>query len=59
MGATLDDVLVEYRALWIQTVVYFLLACAVYRNQIIRSRHHALARLAEIKRKRKERKSAE
>ena len=59
MGATLDDVLVEYRALWIQTVVYFLLACAVYRNQIIRSRHHALARLAEIKRKRKERKSSE
>lgn len=59
MGATLDDVLVEYRALWIQAVAYFLLACAVYRNQIVRSRHHALERLAEIKRRRKERKNSE
>lgn len=42
MGATLDDVLVEYRALWIQTAVYFFLACAVYRVQLLRARRHAL-----------------
>lgn len=53
MGATLDDVLVEYRALWIQAIAYFLLACAVYRHQIIQSRKHALERLSYIKRKRK------
>jgi len=28
----------EYRALWIQTGVYFLTTCLVYRYQIIRSR---------------------
>lgn len=42
MGATLDDVLVEYRALWIQTAAYFFLACAVYRAQLLRARRHAL-----------------
>ena len=52
MGATLDDVLVEYRALWMQAVAYFLLACAVYRYQILRARNHALERLDYMKRKR-------
>lgn len=52
MGATLDDVLPEYRALWIQTAVYFLLACVVYHFQILRSRAHGLARLDYMKRKR-------
>lgn len=33
-GATLNEVLHEYRALWIQAGVYFLLACAVYRFQM-------------------------
>ncbi len=37
MGAMLDDVSDEYIALWIQVVVYFLLACLVYRNQIKRT----------------------
>ncbi len=57
MGATLQDVAVEYRALWIQTAVYFLLACAVYYNQILRARHRALERLNDIKQKRKARQS--
>lgn len=52
MGATLQDVIVEYRALWIQVVVYFFLACGVYRYQIIRSRNHAIQRLNYMKRKR-------
>lgn len=52
MGATLQDVATEYRALWIQVAVYFFLACGVYRYQIIRSRHHATERLNYMKRKR-------
>lgn len=39
MGATLYDVAHEYRTLWIQTGVYFLTACLVYRFQIIRARN--------------------
>ena len=42
MGATLHDVNYEYQMLWIQVVVYFLLACIVYRWQIIRARKHAI-----------------
>lgn len=42
MGATLHDVGVEYRALWIQVVVYFFLACAVYQYQIQSARKHVL-----------------
>ena len=34
MGATLGDVLLEYHVLWLQTLVYFVLACLVYRYQI-------------------------
>lgn len=52
MGATLDDVLVEYRALWIQVAVYFFLACSVYRYQIYRARAHALEQLYSMRRKR-------
>lgn len=33
MGATLGDVATEYRALWVQAVIYFLTACASYRHQ--------------------------
>ena len=42
MGATLHDINHEYQMLWIQVVVYFLLACIVYRWQIIRARKHAI-----------------
>lgn len=37
MGALLNDVHFEYRALWLQTGAYFFTACAVYRHQIILS----------------------
>lgn len=42
MGATLADIRQEYQALWLQTAVYFLLTCAVYRYQLIQARHHAI-----------------
>ena len=35
MGATLQEVLFEYRALWLQTGVYFLTTSWVYRPQIL------------------------
>lgn len=34
MGATMEDVLPEYNALWMQVIAYFLAACLVYRHQI-------------------------
>jgi ABC-2 type transport system permease protein len=37
MGAALRDVSFEYLMLWLQTFVYFITACAVYRRQIIKS----------------------
>ena len=37
-GASLFDVAREYRLLWLQTGLYFLLAALVYRRQIIRVR---------------------
>lgn len=42
MGATLQDVLFEYRGLWIQTGVYFVTACLAYRYNIILSKRRAL-----------------
>lgn len=53
MGATLNQVLPEFRALWIQTGVYFLTTCIVYRRQIMLSRSHAMERLKEFRRKKK------
>lgn len=35
-GATLNEVMHEYRLLWIQTGFYFILACIIYRFQIRR-----------------------
>ncbi len=52
MGAGLADVAVEYRMLWVQVVVYFCLACGVYRYQIYLSRDHLIRRLNEIRHKR-------
>lgn len=40
MGATLQEVAFEYRALWIQAGVYFMTTCLVYRWQILRSKKH-------------------
>lgn len=45
MGATLSDIRLEYQALWIQTVVYFLATCLVYRFQILSARRHAIEQL--------------
>ncbi len=53
MGAELGDVVNEYRALWIQAIVYFFIACGVYRYQITRTRSQALSRLRELKNLRK------
>ncbi|MDR0349550.1 MAG: ABC transporter permease [Tannerella sp.] len=36
MGATLGAVAPNYKILWLQAGVYFILACIVYRHQIIR-----------------------
>ena len=41
MGGTLSDVLTEYRALWGQVAVYFIVACLVYQHQIILARQRA------------------
>jgi ABC-2 type transport system permease protein len=49
MGGTLSDVLPEYYALWGQGLVYFIIACLVYRYQIWLSRRDARQRLASIK----------
>ena len=51
MGARLDDVLLEYQVLWLQTLVYFILACLVYRYQIFLARKEARERLADMKAK--------
>lgn len=51
MGATLNEVSTEYKALWIQAGVYFLTTCWVYRWQILSSRKHVLDRYKEMKAK--------
>lgn len=51
MGATLTDVATEYRALWIQVVVYFVLAHEVYRFQIGKARQMIKEKLKDIKNK--------
>ena len=51
MGATIDDVVTEYNVLWVQTIVYWTLACLVYRHQLRLSRQHVHERLDIMKRK--------
>ena len=41
MGGTLGDVLTEYHALWLHVLIYFVIACLVYRVQVDRARRHA------------------
>lgn len=53
MGCTLSDVLMEYQILWVQTVVYFILACLVYRYQIHLTRQAVRDRVARMKGKEK------
>jgi len=59
MGASLGDILTEYRILWIQVGAYFALACAVYRFQIFQTRRHAKERLDFLRHKRQEKSAAE
>ena len=56
MGATLGDTLTEYRILWLQAFAYFLVACAVYRYQIILARRHVRERLRFMQHNREARK---
>ncbi len=51
MGASLPDIEPEYQALWIQTIVYFIITCLVYRYQIINARKHAIAHINGIQEK--------
>lgn len=55
MGATLNEVGFEYKALWIQAGVYFVTTCLVYRYQIIMSRKHILEKHRELKERQKSR----
>lgn len=59
MGATLWDVQIEYQALWIQTGVYFITTCLVYRYQIILSHRYAINKLKQLKEKILSRRNAE
>jgi len=52
MGATLSDVLPEFRYLCIQAAAYFGVACLVYGYQLRLSRKHASERLAYLRKKR-------
>jgi len=45
MGARLEDVMPEYHALWIQTAVYFIVTCLVYRYETIKTRRHIIEKL--------------
>ena len=51
MGATLNEIAPEYKALWIQAGVYFITTCLVYRRQILTSRKHIIERHRELKEK--------
>ena len=54
MGATLKDIVPEYQALWIQTLVYFIITCFVYRFQINQAHKHAVDQLEMMKNKARE-----
>ena len=49
MGATLSDVLPEFRALWIHTGIYFIATCIVYRRQIQISHRHVEEKLKKVR----------
>ena len=59
MGASLGDVLTEYRILWIHVACYFFLTLCVYRFQIYRARRQAMNRLRFLKKSRQERQTAQ
>ena len=42
MGATWSEIQEEYHMLWLQTGIYFVTTCIVYRWQILSSERHLL-----------------
>ena len=54
MGATLNEVSFEYQALWLQTGVYFITTCMVYRRQILKSRKHVIEEYKKHKMQKKD-----
>lgn len=54
MGASIDDVALEYKALWIQVFIYFLLTCMVYRFQLYMAKHRAIDQISEYQDKARE-----
>lgn len=56
MGATVADIRTECTALWIQLAFYLVLACGVYRFQMVTAHKNILRRMQSIRRKREVRK---
>ncbi len=54
MGASLADISTEYVILWTHVLVYFILACLVYRYQIHLARQDVRDRLTQMKQERLE-----
>ena len=52
MGATLGDITLEMRCLWIQVAAYLGTACLVYGHQLRTTQKHASERLAYLRKKR-------
>lgn len=48
-GATLNEVIHEYHTLWVQAGVYFILACVIYRFQILRCRKLIIKQYRQMK----------
>lgn len=51
MGATLNEIAFEYKALWLQAGFYFITTFFVYRYQIILSRKHIIEKHRELREK--------
>lgn len=54
MGASLADVEHDWYMLWVQTLVYIITTCTVYKASISNSRHHVIDAWKTLKYKRKE-----
>jgi ABC-2 type transport system permease protein len=52
MGASVSDISTEYIIIWIQALVYFIIACLVYRYQIHLARKDVRDRLSSMKQQR-------
>ena len=52
MGANLNQVATEYHVLWLQTGIYFIITCLVYRWQILMSKRRVVQEYKEKKKTR-------